>query len=239
MQLEHWQQTLAASLEQADADTASPWPAAALDVHRRNMRGACMEALSTTYPVLKTVLGARYFARLVHEFDYAAADLNFAGRAFPAWLEQTAADREELTAMPYLADLARLEWLLHSAYYAPDDPVMNTHSFQQAMQDPAGWRLRLSASLSLLASPWPVAAIWRTNRGSRPLAELRARPCHVAVWRKNSRARLASLAADHWRLLQAAQTGASIDALAAQGMTADTMSRFLQRGWVTGASSLR
>jgi len=238
VQLEVWQRTLAASLAGARTGAAGSWPAAALDVHRRNMRGARRQALAGTFPTLEKVVGARYFSGLARDFTCDESNLNIYGREFPSWLECTVVLREELAPFPYLADLARLEWQLHAAYYAPDDPAPDTESFQQAMSAPVAWCLRFSASLSLLKSPWPVATIWRSHRKPAPASEVRPRPCHAVIWRDGAKPRVANSRASHWDLLVAAHSGASIAALADKGMTPDSVSLFLRRGWINGAEPL-
>lgn len=239
MQLEAWQHALAAALTGERADLQSPWPTAALRVHRGNMRGARHQALANVYPVLRQIVGLRCFTSLAREFDGLASNLNFYGRDFSAWLKAKLKRHEELAALPYLPDLARLEWLLHAAYYASDVPVPEMDSFRLAMDSPANWRLRFSPSLSLLASPWPVVTIWCSHREGEPAAELPLQDCYAVVWRQGARPRVLNLDIGTWRLLRAAHSGADLDALAAQGMSAATISLFLQRGWLIGAQQCR
>jgi hypothetical protein len=67
--------------------------------------------------------------------------------------------------LPYLADVARLEWALNAALHAPDAAPLDAESLR-ALEPPALARcvLPLDPSLTLLRSPWPVDAIWRANQ---------------------------------------------------------------------------
>lgn len=232
MRLEDWQRGLAAALNGAD----DAWPLPALTVHRRNVRGARVQALINIYPVLRRVLGTRCFdtlaRRYVSETPSYSADLNRAGRDFPLWLRRA---QPAFAELPYLGDLARLERAVHDAYYAPDD----TPAPVPLLAEAARVRPRLGASLALIASPWPVDAIWHANRDKTAAASVAARPCRAVVWRRGARVRVDAITAEHWRWLRAIRRQEGLAGLAAGGLTAATLEDFMNKGWVVCAAGRR
>jgi hypothetical protein len=95
--------------------------------------------------------------------------MTFYGDAFADFLENF----EPCSALPYLADLARLEAARTHAYHAPDATPLGPDAF--ARLSPAelmDLRVALHPSVALLASPHPVATIFAMNMGELPLAEI-------------------------------------------------------------------
>src|SRR6058998_3341941 len=67
--------------------------------------------------------------------------------------------------LEYLADVARLEWAMHTALHAevrvPLDPA---ELGGLASHDVARLVLQFDPSVTLLDSPWPIDQIWRVNQ---------------------------------------------------------------------------
>src|SRR5262245_50676916 len=91
-----------------------------LGVYRSNLVGSTTHALTAAYPVVAKVVGAEFFAAMAREFAKCVpskdGDLNWFGVQLAEFLEGFAPVRE----LPYLPDLARLEWSVHRAHYAAD-----------------------------------------------------------------------------------------------------------------------
>ncbi|MFY9513253.1 MAG: putative DNA-binding domain-containing protein [Rubrivivax sp.] len=128
--------------------------------------GALAErALAAAYPTVQQLLGDEAFAALARVFWRADApqqgDIATWGAALPAFVAGDA----QLADEPYLADVARLEWAVHTAERAADGaaPVGLQHL---ADGDPALLRLRLQPGTALLVSPHPVATIWQAHRST-------------------------------------------------------------------------
>jgi putative DNA-binding protein len=119
------------------------------------------EALAETYPAVAHLVGDGAFAGLVRRFAAAVPlhsyNLNDAGRELPQFLR-----RDRLTAdLPFLPDLAELEWHVARAF----------HAHEQAPLDPAavaGWGLdewqhavmRFQPWVALVTSDWPIRELW-------------------------------------------------------------------------------
>lgn len=238
MRLESWQRELTAALDGTDG----AWSSRALRVHRHNVQGARVQALTNTYPVLRRVLGARCFGVLARTYVAAhpsrCADLNRHAPDFPVWLRREQRKQTTLVALPYLGDLARLERAVHDAYYAPDDNTQ-TEAWRRAQEEPETFYLRLSASFTSIASPWPVDEIWRANRDGRAAGYVRAASCQAMVSRRGGQVCVASVSPEEWNLLKAIRRRESILALAEEGLTAELLNAFLRQGWISGAAAKR
>lgn len=140
-------------------------PAARLRIYRHHVFSSLTAALETTYAVVARLVDARFFAFAAHEyvrlhppagpclFEYGASFADFLA-GFPP-----------CASLPYLPDVARLEWAIHTAGNADDAaPVDPSRLDGLASDEVRALRLHLHPSLSVLRSPWPVADIWRANQ---------------------------------------------------------------------------
>ena len=66
--------------------------------------------------------------------------------------------------VPYLPDIARLEWARHTAYHAADATPLGAEDFAAIPgEQVAALTLSLHPSLSVVASAFPIVSIWETN----------------------------------------------------------------------------
>ena len=137
-------------------------------VYRRALFANYRNALGATYPVVARLVGAPFFGAAVDAFVRAhpstSGDLNVYGDAFPAFLGRY----PPAAGLPYLADVARLEWAQDEANRAADphatpDDVLAALAALTPEALPAA-RLALAPSCRLVASPYPVLRIWRSNQ---------------------------------------------------------------------------
>ena len=138
---------------------------ARLAIYRHHVFTSLTAALEATYPVVTRLVDRRFFGwvadRYVRAHPPAGPCLFEYGAEFPAFLATFPA----CAHLPWLADVARLEWALNVALHAPDSVALEPATLQ-ALDSRALARLtlRLDASVTLLESPWPVDAIWRANQ---------------------------------------------------------------------------
>lgn len=193
-----------------------------LKAYQSNGHQLAERALQGAYPVLAQLLGEASFGDLARAFWHAQpplyGDLAQWGQALPDFVQASA----QLVDEPYLADVARVEWALHSAATAADaEPDLATLALL-TQEDPGVLRLRLAPGCTVLHSRWPVASIVGAHLDTTPtLAEagalLRSGVAESAVvWRQGlrPRARLAlNGEAQALQVLLAQDTlGAALDA---------------------------
>ncbi|NJM33606.1 MAG: DUF2063 domain-containing protein [Rhodomicrobium sp.] len=139
-------------------------PSGRFAVHRNRAVAGLVDTLRARYPAVMRLAGEEFFraaARL-----YAAEDpprspalLDYGG-GFPGFLARF----EPAQGLPYLAGVARLEWLRHRAYHAADAVPMPASALAEAPRERIGDAvLRLHPSAAILASDYPILSIWETN----------------------------------------------------------------------------
>ena len=139
------------------------------------------------YEAVRHVLGDQSFAALAltyatrypsHEYN-----LSFAGRHLPELLAGSPYTRR----LPFLPDLARLEWIVCQAFHAFEAPPMKVTHLASVPPDLWG-RLRFSfqPSVGIVGSAWPIRDIWAARRQSREATDIivEGRPQRVLVFRR-------------------------------------------------------
>ena len=144
------------------------------------------EALKETFPAVEHVVGPRAFATLAHRFAGAVPlhsySLNDAGGQLPDLLRS-----DPLTAnLPFLPDLARLEWHVANAFHATDELTFDPAPLARWSLD--DWEravLRFQPWVAVVESDWPIREIW--ERRETPVeaidVDLHDRPEQVLVRR--------------------------------------------------------
>lgn len=131
------------------------------DVYRNNVAVSLTEALSAGFPVIEKLVGEEFFRAMAGVFLRAhpprSPVLALWGDAFPGFL----ATFPPVAHLPYLADVARLEYALREAYHAADAPQAATDALAHPALMQA--RVRLAPATRLVTSPYPILTIWRAN----------------------------------------------------------------------------
>lgn len=189
-------------------------PAAAsprLAVYRANIHGNWSGALASAYPVVRRIVGEAFFEAMARdyarEFPSTSGDLHEYGARLANFLSACA----ETQDLPYLPDVARLEWLAHRAHFAADPAPFDASRPTEA---------RLAPACALLESEWPLARIWQAHQegGEPESVDLGAGPDRVLVHRKGWRVAVSSLGVGDYRFLErlAAGLGAALEAAVAE-----------------------
>lgn len=135
-----------------------------LAAYRAHAGAQAERALSAAYPTLAELLGAQAFAALARAYRHAEPPLRGDLACWGDGLAAFIAGDEPLAGLPYLADVARLDWAVHEAASAADDRAPPAGLETLADADPGRVTLRLRAGSALLCSPYPVAAIRHAHR---------------------------------------------------------------------------
>ena len=134
-------------------------------VYRNNVTSGLIEALSARFPVVKRLVGDEFFSALARAYvlrepPFSPLLIHY-GETFPAFI----ADFEPAKPLPYLADVARLEYARGRAYHAADTEPLPREAFAALAEEKIGaTRVRLHPSVSILSSPYPVLSIWKANQ---------------------------------------------------------------------------
>jgi hypothetical protein len=133
--------------------------------YRTNVFGNYLDGLRATYRCVENLVGGGCFAyyaeRFIRETPSRSGDLNRYGGEFADFL----ASNPIADQLPYLPDVARLEWLLDEVFYEADHAPLD---LQRLAQVPEEWygelRFELHPACRLLRSPYPVRRIWEVSQ---------------------------------------------------------------------------
>ena len=134
-------------------------------LYRGNLSATWRRTLGHAYPVVLALVGEDFFGGLARAYGRQmpsdSADLNHFGARFADFL----ATFPPVAALPYLPDMARLEWALHLAHYAADAQALAPESLAALHPDQLeARRFTLHPACTLLASDWQVAALWQAHQ---------------------------------------------------------------------------
>jgi Putative DNA-binding domain len=224
----------------ADAD-------AGLAAYRANAGALAERALGAAYPTVAALVGEPSFAALARALwqrhPPERGDLAEWGAALPDFIAASA----DLASEPYLADSARLDWAVHRAARAADDDDGAPLDLQPLAEgDPSRLRLALQGAGALIASAWPVVAIWHAHQPGAQDAPDRFAAVRAAfaagtpetawVWRDGYAVRVDALdgpAAAFTRALQDGRTLADALDLSGSGFAFDTwLARAIGSRWI-------
>jgi hypothetical protein len=138
---------------------------ARLAVYRGNVFGNCSKALAGAYPIVRKIVGEEFFEDLSRAYwrsrPSVSGDLNEYGRGFDAFLAGCA----QVQDLPYLPDVAHMEWLAHRAYYAADSARFDPSRLAALPPERhPGLRPVLARACALFESHWPLARIWEVHQ---------------------------------------------------------------------------
>ena len=150
-------------------------PTQRLAVHRNNVMSSLIDALAASFPVTQELVGEEFFRAMAAEFVRRQPPRSRVLARYGDRLPDFIADFEPARSVPYLADLARLEFARIQAYHAADAETLSSAAAVAALSDGAAvGRLHVVChpSVAVLASRFAIVSIWAAHQGQGDLAEL-------------------------------------------------------------------
>jgi len=184
------------------------FPEARLNIYRNTLIGTLTTALRLSFPAVHHLVGAEFFERAARIFMEAqpprSAYLNDYGEAFPGFLSGFA----PAASVPYLSDVARLEWAVNRALHAIDVGPLDLSALSAL--DPAD-QSRIAfvphPSIGLVEADYPVDAIWRAvlDQDDDALAkiDLQSGPVRLLVARRQGGIEVTRCSEPAWRFASA------------------------------------
>lgn len=208
-----------------------------LAVYQGSVRGALSRALTQVYPVLQRLVGARFFDAMAGRYLAAHPSTSPDLHDFGGQLAPFLASFAPAAALPYLPDVARLEWAWHRVFHAADpDPGLPAGFGDRDEDALAALPLALSPALRLVHSDYPVDQIWRANQPEQeepPAVHLDEGPVWLVVSRGGGLPEIENLNPRDWQLLDAIADSACLDDLAGLEPALDQrLPPLLARGWI-------
>lgn len=148
-----------------------------MKVYRNNVIRGLSDAAMAPLPMCKKLVGKEFIETAIRSFVVnnlpTEGNLNFYGQDFPEFLK----NYEPAKKVPYLSDMASLEWAWENAYYADDDLPLDVRQLERLKEEQfTDLRFSLRASVSLLESSYPLHKIVDYCRAEEHIEELDITP---------------------------------------------------------------
>lgn len=142
-------------------------PQRRLAVYRNNVVSSLIDALTDIFPVTQQLVGAEYFramaAVFVRRYPPRSRILARYGDCFATFVSGF----EPAAELPYLADVARLEYARLQALHAADAEPIGASALAHALGDPevlSGMQFQWHPSLAVIESPHAVVSLWAAHQ---------------------------------------------------------------------------
>lgn len=182
-------------------------------VYRNNVLGSLSDVLADVYPVVEKLVGEDFFHGMVRDYIRKnlpeAACLNSYGSTFPDFIEQFAPAK----TLPYLADVARMEWAWSEAYYAEDDEMLDISLLQDIPQESSEHLVFVfRSSVRFIDSTYPLFEIREFCIQDNPEGELDVDQgeAKLMIFRPSLGVQMVKLEPDEYKFLILLQEGKTI-----------------------------
>lgn len=184
-----------------------------LAAYRASVHGVLLSALEAGYPVLLQVVGLEFFRatarRYLGQHPSRSGDLNSYGADFAEFL----ATDPPCAQLPYLPDLARLEWLVQQVYGAADVQADLSALAATPPESYGELRFALVPAHARLDSRWPLVRIWQLHQAEVSADELAvdfSQGDHVLVFRRLGQVQVECLTPAEAAFIDALVEGSSL-----------------------------
>jgi hypothetical protein len=212
-----------------------------LSVYRNNTQLGLTEALREGYPVVDKLIGSACFNQIARDYirqhPPTLGCLLYFGKAFAGFI----AGYPSLAPLPYLADVARLEWFWQEAFHEAEAKALRLNDLAQvAPEQYPDLSLQLHPSARLLVSSYPVLAIWQSNQDGYQgdgIIDLNLGNCCVLIFRPALEVLIFTLSAGEFQLFSCLQQGQTLTGAAVEAANKDSgfnLTDILQRWFSCG-----
>ncbi len=186
-------------------------------IYRNSTMGALIKNLRDTYSVSRKIVGDEFFNAMAYHYVKAtpsrSRNISDYGGNFHDFISKFPPVR----SLPYLADVAILEWAWHQAFWGPEQ---KTHGLSLLTEvNEAEYPkvvFALPENCSLIASQYPIHLIWQTNQedyaGDKQV-DLGWGGVKLLVWRRDLAVQVDVLMEAEWRLLSGIEAGMTVGKL--------------------------
>ena len=185
-----------------------------LQIYRNNIFASLTGALKAVYPVVERLVGDGFFRFSADGYIRChpphSGNLHDFGKYYADFLTGFA----PAASLPYLPDVARLEWAWHEAFHAADAPSLDPRQFAEVATDRQAFlRFTLHPSARLLSSSYPLLRIWQANQDGAAEREINLTEggVQLLVHRRDLHVQIETLSLGEHALLHALAQGATLE----------------------------
>ena len=133
-------------------------------VYRNNVASALGNTIRLAFPAVRRLVGDAFFRAMTLAYVRAEPPRSPVLLAYGATFPDFIAGFPPAASLPYLADVARIEWLWREAYHAADVAPLDPGALAAVPgAELGGLAFTMHPSLRLARSAFPAMTIWRMN----------------------------------------------------------------------------
>jgi hypothetical protein len=221
-------------------------PEERINIYAGGYVGAILQVLREVYPVCLKLVGDRFFEAMgeyfIVRYPSVSPDLHDYGSEFSEFIKTF----PPAASLPYLGDVAHLEWLYTQAFHGSDSIEFDLNSL--IALDPREWgriQFHLQPQAFLITSIYPIHRIWEVNQPDYTgddYVDLGEGGVNLIVWRKGLEMHIDILSDPEYFFLEKISTGSRFEAICAfclEENISDIQSLLLhsiQQGWIAAYS---
>ena len=192
------------------------------EVYRNSYNATLNRALTQIYPVIRLIVGEACFNRMAEDFielyPSLSVDLNSYGQHFSDFIEGQVSGLQAFSDLPYLSDLAKLEYAWHDAYFAEDETEFPFDLFANNFEQADCLILTLNPSLQYFSTSFPLTEIWQSHKQGIKLKSIEQSEAtyYVAIMRVSDHISVSNITHELFQLLYYSQQGETLAFIAEQ-----------------------
>ena len=218
-------------------------PMQGLAIYQSGVRGTLRETLASIYPVCLRLVGEDFFGGMaiayIKQYPANSPDLADYGDYFADFIT----DFAPAASLPYLVDVARLEWHWHRVFHGENALILDYQALSQVAPEQWGkLKFYLPKNSILQQSPYPVHRIWQVNQPNylgKERVSLEEGACRFLIWQKNYEMRIDLLSDEEWIVLLALTTSQPLELICEQLSqttpaidVGSLLPKLVQKGWI-------
>lgn len=142
---------------------------ARLRIYRHHVRHSLTTVLAASFPTVQALVGVEFFAGMARGFLESDLPRQPVLSEYGAGFVDFIASFEPARGLPYLADMARLDWALNLAFHADPGATLDAAALGAvAPERLPSLRLPLANGVGLLSAPFPLDRIWAASQPGAP-----------------------------------------------------------------------
>ena len=157
-------------------------------VYQNNYAHSLREALKDSYPVVLRLVGDDFFHALAMEFIQNQPPLKASLQTYGLDFIQFILEHPQCEPLPFLADIAQIEYLYIQCFHAPEHEAINlNHLIAEEENDLPNVQFVAHPNVYLIASDYPALDIWYANL-EEEVAEINLDECvasRILVYRND------------------------------------------------------
>ena len=169
------------SLVYLDATRASP---SRLDIYRNNAVLGLTDMLARAFPVLVQIVGEEFFKTVARHYIRRHPQPSGNRHAFGGGLADFLGGFKEARSLPYLRDIAAIEWAYFQAALADDAEMLDFESLGEAIATDPAFALTVHPGVSIVPQTFNALDIWQEHQKEEVgLVQLKSDPHQLVIWR--------------------------------------------------------